>query len=54
MSKKSNIVFVFKDNKYIEIPYSELADENGKRNEKYSDKYFIPLHGYLMEVSIEE
>lgn len=46
-------VFVLENGNYKEITYSELkmleqADKN------YANKYFLPLHGMLMEVTEEE
>ena len=44
-----NKVFVLEDGAYIEISYEELI-ESRKLNKDYECKWFIPLHGMLMEV----
>ncbi len=46
-------VFVLENGKYKEITYSELKTlEQADKN--YANKYFLPLHGMLMEVTEEE
>lgn len=48
------LCFVFDDNGgYRPLPYSALVSE-GVRNPEYADRYFLPLHGYLLEVSKED
>lgn len=43
-------VFVLENNAYIEISYEELCERRSAQKE-YSAKFFIPLHGMLMEVT---
>lgn len=43
-------VFVLENNAYIEISYDELCERRSAQKE-YSAKFFIPLHGMLMEVT---
>ena len=38
---------------YKPIPYSKLMDGD-KRNAEFADRYFIPLQGYLLEVSHDD
>lgn len=46
-------VFVLENGNYQEITYSELKTlEQSDKN--YANKYFLPLHGMLMEVTEEE
>ena len=46
-------VFVLENGNYKEITYSELKTlEQADKN--YANKYFLPLHGMLMEVTEEE
>ena len=46
-------VFVLENGNYKEITYSELKTlEQSDKN--YANKYFLPLHGMLMEVTEEE
>jgi len=49
---KIKICFILENGVYREIPYSEIYFEK-KRNPKYADRYFLPYHGYLMEVPFE-
>jgi RNA polymerase sigma factor (sigma-70 family) len=49
---KIKICFILENGVYREIPYSEIYFEN-KRNPKYANRYFLPYHGYLMEVPFE-
>lgn len=44
-------VFILEDGKYIEKDYEEVAEIITEQEEK---RYFIPLHGMLMEVDEEE
>ena len=43
-------VFVLENGKYAELSYSEFCYRN-ELVKTYSSKYFIPVHGMLMEVS---
>ncbi len=43
---KPKKVFVISENGYIEIPYGQLSVDHS-----YKDKYFIMLHGMLLEVT---
>ena len=45
-------VFILENGKYKEITYSELQEleQSGK---SYAEKFFLPLHGMLMEVTEE-
>ena len=43
-------VFILEDGKYIEIAYEDLLEIIEQQEEK---RYFLPLHGMLMEVSEE-
>lgn len=43
-------VFVLEQNQYIEMSYEELC-ELRKLNNEFKSKWFIPLHGMLMEVT---
>jgi len=53
--KKYILCFVFdKAGGYRPIPYTELMEEDGARKPEYADRYFLPLHGYLMEVRHED
>lgn len=38
---------------YKPVPYSKLMD-GSERREEYANRYFIPLNGYLLEVSHED
>ncbi len=49
---KINICFILDNGSYREIPYSEIFFEK-KRNPQYADRYFLPYHGYLLEVPFE-
>ncbi len=46
-------VFVLENGNYKEIKYSELKTLE-QTNKDYANKYFLPLHGMLMEVTEEE
>lgn len=46
-------VFVLENGNYKEITYSELKTLE-QTNKDYANKYFLPLHGMLMEVTEEE
>ena len=46
-------VFVLENGKYKEITYNELKTLEQTDND-YANKYFLPLHGTLMEVTEEE
>ena len=48
---KFKLCFIF-DNSgdYKPVPYAKLM-ENGERRDEFKDKYFLPLNGYLLEVS---
>ena len=48
-----NSCFIFEDGQYIEVPLSEVVDQ-GKKKDKYKDRYFYPFGNYLMEVSEED
>jgi RNA polymerase sigma factor (sigma-70 family) len=48
----AKICFILDNGVYREIPYSEIYFEK-KRNPKYADRYFLPYHGYLLEVPFE-
>lgn len=43
-------VFVLENNNYIEITAVEL-DERRSKDSSYQNKWFIPIHGMLMEVN---
>lgn len=48
------LCFIFDEaGDYKPVPYSKLMDGNDRRPE-YADRYFIPLNGYLLEVSHED
>lgn len=49
---KIKICFILENGVYREVPYSEIYCER-KRNPKYANRYFLPYHGYLMEVPLE-
>lgn len=42
-------VFILENNEYIEISYEELCRRE-ENDPSYKDKFFIPLHGMIMEV----
>ena len=46
-------VFVLENGNYKEITYSELKTLE-QADKEYANKYFLPLHGMLMEVTEEE
>ena len=46
-------VFVLENGNYKEITYNELKTLE-KNDKDYANKYFLPLHGMLMEVTEEE
>lgn len=46
-------VFVLENGNYKEITYSELKTLE-QTNKDYANKYFLPLHGMLMEVTEDE
>lgn len=39
---------------YKPVPYSFLMSADGTRNPEYASRYFLPLQGYLLEVSQED
>ena len=41
--------FLFENGEYIEISYEELCRRE-ENDPSYKDKFFIPLHGMIMEV----
>ena len=48
------LCFIFDDTgDYKPVPYSRLMDGH-ERREEFADRYFIPLNGYLLEVSHED
>ena len=48
------LCFIFdEDGDYKPVPYSRLMDGN-RRSDEFAGKYFIPVSGYLLEVSHEE
>lgn len=46
-------VFVLENGNYKEITYNELKTLE-QADKEYANKYFLPLHGMLMEVTEEE
>ena len=46
-------VFVLENGNYQEITYNELKTLE-QADKEYANKYFLPLHGMLMEVTEEE
>lgn len=52
MSYTPKKVFIIENNCYNEITYEELCN-CCQNDEVYKNKFFIPLHGMLMEVSEE-
>ena len=46
-------VFILENGKYKEITYSELQ-ELEQSDKSYAEKFFLPLHGMLMEVTEED
>lgn len=46
-------VFILENGNYKEITYSELKTLE-QADKEYANKYFLPLHGMLMEVTEEE
>ena len=44
-------VFILSGNNYREISYEELCRLLENKNSPYAEKFFIPLHGMLMEVT---
>lgn len=46
-------VFVLENGNYKEITYSELKKLE-QADKEYANKYFLPLHGMLMEVTEDE
>lgn len=44
-------VFIIKDSRYIGISYEEFCHHTEENNNIYKDKFFLPLHGMLMEVT---
>ena len=45
-------VFILENGEYVELTYEEF--ESRKANDPtYEDRYFIPVQGFLMEVSKE-
>ena len=48
------LCFIFDETgDYKPVPHSRLMDGN-ERREEFADRYFIPLNGYLLEVSQED
>lgn len=47
MAYKPTNVFIKENGEYIEISYKEFCE---KQNTEFKDKFFISLHGMLMEV----
>ena len=48
------LCFIFDEaGDYKPVPYSRLM-EDGKRKDEFAGRYFIPLNGYLLEVSHED
>lgn len=48
------LCFIFDETgDYKPVPYAKLMDGRERRKE-YEDRYFIPLNGYLLEVSRED
>ena len=47
MAYKPTNVFIKENDEYIEISYKEFCE---KQNTEFKDKFFISLHGMLMEV----
>ena len=51
---KFKLCFVFDESgDYKPVPYSKLMD-NDERRDEFKDKYFLPLNGYLLEVSRDD
>ena len=51
---KFKLCFIFDESgDYKPVPYSKLMI-NGERRDEFKDKYFLPLNGYLLEVSRED
>ena len=51
---KFKLCFIFDGSgDYKPVPYTRLMD-NGERRDEFKDKYFLPLNGYLLEVSRED
>ena len=49
------LCFVFDEaGGYRPVPYSALVEGDGARRPEYASRYFLPLHGYLMEVTHED
>ena len=46
---KPRKVFILESGEYIEISYAELCRRE-ENDPSYEDKFFIPLHGMIMEV----
>lgn len=46
-------VFILEEGKYIEMPYEEF-NRRKQEDESYREKWFLSLHGMLMEVTKEE
>lgn len=46
-------VFVLENGNYQEITYNELKTLE-QADKEYANKYFLPLHGMLMEVTEDE
>lgn len=43
-------VFILRDNRYIELSYEEFCKYTDESGGKGKNKYFLPIHGMLMEV----
>lgn len=52
MNYEPRKVFVIENNKYIELSYQSFCDLQASE-ESFKNKYFLQLHGMLMEVSKE-
>ena len=51
---KFQLCFIFDESgDYKPVPYSKLMD-GGERRPEYANRYFIPISGYLLEVSKED
>lgn len=46
-------VFVLENETYIELTYDEFC-ERSKNDSSYAAKYFLPLHGMLLEVKLKD
>jgi RNA polymerase sigma factor (sigma-70 family) len=53
MSKFKLCFILDNEGNYWPVPYSKLMDGK-ERKEEYADRYFLPLNGYLLEVSRDD